>query len=122
MATVTAHLVRRRTRIEQSVLRIMRGDESAAAGLQDAALLLGEFATLRDIIGASDLRIEPTDARIVSHDERLLLAWLASYQRLAWPKTLPLPTDPTLRAALKSCAALLDAERLKLPPLSLAPT
>lgn len=106
-------ILRRRPRIEQRVLAILRGGEilELRAGRPDP------FNRLRQIAERKGYVILSIGAGYLGDDELTLLGWIAAAQRTT--ATHLQSPDRCLRAALRRCAIALEEEGLRLRPLTL---
>jgi hypothetical protein len=105
--------LRRRPRIEQRVLGILRGGGvlEARSGLADP------FRRLRQAAERQGLAILPLETRYLGDDELTLLGWIAAAQRSKAGELRP--ADRCLHAIVCRCARMLEEEGLRLYPLTL---
>ena len=105
--------LKRRSFIEQRVIRMLRGDQT-----DDQALFLYEaqFGRLRDLAHRAGMRVNVPGATWLGRDELSLLAWLAQAQRvLSYTKSFH--RDAMLTLTVVHCAGTLNALGIQLPLL-----
>ena len=110
-----AMAVKRRSCIEQRVVRILRGDQT-----DDRALFVyrEQFGRLRDLAHRAGMRINAPGTAWLGDDELMLLACLAQAQRVLG-YTRSFHSDATLTLTIVHCAGTLNALGLHMPPLTL---
>ncbi len=122
--------LRRRSHAERKALAVLRGEDvrplpsggrarsnpTGAASVSLHALVRG-FMDLRRLAAQHGLAVQPPSTPFIAESELLLLSWLAEAQRVAGPATAP--DDPCLVAAIARCAGMLEANGLRLAPLTL---
>ena len=109
----TTMALKRRSFIEQRVIRMLRGDQT-----DDRALFLYEaqFGRLRDLAHRAGMRVNVPGTSWLGRDELSLLAWLAQAQRvLSYTKSFH--RDAMLTLTVVHCAGTLNALGIQLPLL-----
>jgi hypothetical protein len=106
-------ILRRRPRIEQRVLALLRGGEV----LEERQGRPDTFRRLRQIAGRKGYVILSASAGYLGDDELTLLGWIAAAQRTTASHLQR--ADRCLLAALQRCAVVLEEEGLRLRPLTL---
>lgn len=109
----TCLALRRRSAVEQRVMRLMRGDHT-----REGAFCGAQFSRLRGLAAKNDLAIQKPDAPFLTADELRLLGWLAQAQRVLGYRQM-FHSDAMLTLTIVHCAGTLDAMGLHLPPLAL---
>lgn len=104
--------MRRRSFVEQRVVRMIRGEEE-----REAAVHSTQFARLRGLASKNGLVIHSPGRPYLAADELRLLAWLAQAQRVLG-YTRPFHPDALLTLTVVHCAGTLDALGIRLPSLA----
>ncbi|MFT3966311.1 MAG: hypothetical protein QM690_10555 [Sphingobium sp.] len=105
--------LRRRSIMEQRVVRLIRGERPDAMPSVPAM----QFGRLRDLAVRNALVIHPPGTPFLSVNELTLLGWLALAQRVAGYRRQFHP-DAMLTMTVVHCAGTLDALGIHLPPLT----
>ncbi|MGE4323528.1 MAG: hypothetical protein AB7E60_10930 [Sphingobium sp.] len=104
----------RRSLAERRVIAWLRGDPGAR---RLPAAQRAVFAELARAARANGLVILPPGSPFIGMEEMLLLAWVASAQRVV--AITPPPSDPALACAIVACADTLTAMNARMSTLAL---
>ncbi|MPT49320.1 MAG: hypothetical protein E2598_13040 [Sphingobium sp.] len=106
----TRLVLRRRSGVEQRVVRMMRGDDNS-----ETDIYIAQFSRLRGLAAKNGLVIQKPGAPYLSMDELSLLGWLAQSQRVLG-YTRSFHSDMALTLNIVHCAGTLNAMGIHLPP------
>ena len=113
---MTARPIHRRPRVEQAVLRLLRGEDASGIVGLGAAGVATAFVDLAARAREEGLAIESLGAQFLSEDEHLLMVWLAVRQRPTLQLAANPRSSPRLETLVTAAARQLLAVRLQLPP------